>query len=109
LSTDLREELLGWRQLSIFEEDKTVGRPKATDFGRRSKNFLILQTFSSIPAICTPPGARLLVQDILAKLQRECGFQAEVEEAVFTQVTAVVNTFPMPSDFKTGLKFCCSD
>ena len=28
-----------------------------------------------IPAVCIPPGARLLVQDIPAKLQHECGFQ----------------------------------
>jgi hypothetical protein len=38
-----------------------------------------------IPAILVPPGARLLVQDIPAKLQRECGFQEEAEEAVLTE------------------------
>jgi len=45
----------------------------------------------SIPAVCIPPGARLLVQDIPARLQHEYGFQREVEEVVFTQVTDVVD------------------
>ena len=45
----------------------------------------------SILAVCIPPGARLLISDIPAKLQRECGFQDDVQEAVFTQVTAAVN------------------
>src|SRR5678815_1523601 len=48
--------------------------------------------FQSVPAICIPPGARLLVQDIPAKLQRECGFLAEVEEA------CLLYTSPSPRD-----------
>ena len=58
----------------------------------------------SIPAICIPPGARLLVQDIPAKLQRECGFLEEVEEAVFTQITAVVNAFRDAVRFQNGVE-----
>jgi hypothetical protein len=46
----------------------------------------------SPPAICIPPGARLLVQDIPSKLQHECRLK-DAEEAVFLQVTAHVNTF----------------
>ena len=58
----------------------------------------------SIPAVCIPPGARLLVQDIPSKLQRECGFLEEVEEAVFTQVTAVVNAFRDAVRFQNGVE-----
>src|SRR5579864_2664891 len=47
----------------------------------------------SISAVWIPPGARLLISDIAAKLQRECGFQEGVKEVVFTQMTAAVNTF----------------
>lgn len=36
------------------------------------KNLLNPSGGQSIPAICIPPSARLLVQDIPAKLQREC-------------------------------------
>ena len=49
-------------------------------------------------------GARLLVRDIPAKLQHECGFQDEVREAVFTQVTAVANTFRDAVRFQNGLE-----
>ena len=68
------------------------------------KNFLNPSGVQSIPAICIPPGARLLIQDIPAKLQRECGFLTEVEEAVFTQVTAVVNTFRDAVRFHNGIE-----
>jgi redox-regulated HSP33 family molecular chaperone len=46
----------------------------------------------------------LLVQDIPAKLQRECGVLAEAEEAVFTQVTALVNTFRDAVRFQNGVE-----
>ena len=58
----------------------------------------------SIPAVCIPPGARLLIRDIPAKLQQECGFQDGVKEAVFTQVTAVVNTFRDAVRFQNGVE-----
>ena len=58
----------------------------------------------SMPAVCIPPGARLLIRDIPAKLQQECGFQDGVKEAVFTQVTAVVNTFRDAVRFQNGVE-----
>jgi len=57
-----------------------------------------------MPAVCIPPGARLLIRDIPAKLQQECGFQDGVKEAVFTQVTAVVNTFRDAVRFQNGVE-----
>ena len=68
------------------------------------KNVLNPSDVQSIPAICIPPGARLLVQDIPAKLRRECGFLEEVEEAVFTQVTAEVNAFRDAVRFQNGVE-----
>lgn len=56
----------------------------------------------AIPAVCIPPGARLLIRDIPAKLQHECGLQEDVEEAVFTQTTAAVNTFRDAVRFHNG-------
>ncbi len=99
-------------------EGGAVGLASAFDLRRRQdcreaqshrflstlKNLLNPSDVQSIPAICIPPGARLLVQDILPKLQRECGFQAEVEEAVFTQVTAVVNMFRDAVRFQNGVE-----
>ena len=40
------------------------------------------------PAVCVPPGARLLVRDIPATLQLELGLESEAEEVVFTQTSA---------------------
>jgi hypothetical protein len=45
----------------------------------------------------------LLVQDIPSTLQHEGGFQ-EVEEAVFIQVTAYVNTFRDAVRFNNGVE-----
>ncbi len=40
------------------------------------------------PAVCVPPGARLLVRDIPARLQLELGLESEAEKVVFTQTSA---------------------
>lgn len=45
-----------------------------------------------IPAVCVPPGARLVVRDIPKRLQREMGV-SETEEVVFVQITAEVNAY----------------
>jgi hypothetical protein len=47
---------------------------------------------SRIPAVCVPPGARLVVRDIPKSLQREMGVSA-TEEVVFVQTTAEVNAY----------------
>jgi hypothetical protein len=73
-------------------------------FWSRFKEFLNPPDIQSVPAVCIPPGARLLVQDIPAKLQHECGFQGDVQEAVFTQVTALVNSFRDAVRFQNGVE-----
>ena len=56
-----------------------------------------------IRTVCIPPGARLLIRDISTKLQRECGFCEEVEEAVFAQVSNTANTFRDAVRFQNGV------
>lgn len=51
-----------------------------------------------------PARRRLLVREIPAKLQHECGFQGEVKEGVFTQVTAVVDTYRDAVRFPNGVE-----
>jgi hypothetical protein len=46
----------------------------------------------------------LLIQDIPANLQRECGIHKDVEEAVFTQITAAANSFRDAVRFPSGLE-----
>ena len=104
------EELVSHR----FEAG-SVGLASASDLRRRRERKVQCRGFwpkikaffsppdaQSIPAVCIPPGARLLVRDIPAKLQHECGFQDGVKEAVFTQVSAVVNTFRDAVRFQNG-------
>ncbi len=45
-----------------------------------------------IPAVCVPPGARLVVRDIPKRLQRELDV-SEVEEVLFIETTAQVNAY----------------
>ena len=73
-------------------------------FWSRLKEFLDPADTPSVPAICIPPGARLLVQDIPANLQRECGIQKDVGEAVFTQITATTNAFRDAVRFPNGFE-----
>jgi hypothetical protein len=99
-------------------EAGSVGLASALDLRRRQdsrkvqcrgfwptiKAFFRPSDAQSVPAVCVPPGARLLVRDIPAKLQLECGFQDEVREAVFTQVTAFANTFRDAVRFQNGVE-----
>lgn len=71
-------------------------------FWPKLKEFFNAPAGPVIPAVCIPPGARLLVRDIPAQLQRECDLQSTVERAVFTQTTAAVNTFRDALRFHTG-------
>jgi CheY-like chemotaxis protein len=72
-------------------------------FLQRLSQFLNRPDIQSPPAVCIPPGARLLVQDIPMRLQHEGRFK-EVEEAVFIQVTEHVNTFRDAVRFQNGVE-----
>ncbi len=58
---------------------------------------------ASIPAICIPPGARLILRDIPAPLQQRCGF-AEVEGVVFTQLDVEPNHYRDAIRFSNGVQ-----
>jgi hypothetical protein len=55
----------------------------------------------AVCAVCVPPGARLLVCDIPARLQDQWG-TGECQEAVFTQTSAAVNTYRDAVRFQGG-------
>jgi hypothetical protein len=52
-----------------------------------------------VPAVCIPPGARLILRDIPKGLQRELGV-GEIEEVQFIETTAEVNTYRDAVRFK---------
>jgi hypothetical protein len=51
-----------------------------------------LEAQNRVPAVCIPPGARLIVRDIPKILQRELSV-AETEEVLFVQTSAEANTY----------------
>lgn len=73
-------------------------------FWQRLKEFFDPPSAPAIPAVCIPPGTRLLVRDIPANLRRECGIQKDIEEAVFTQITAAENTYRDAVRFPNGFE-----
>jgi hypothetical protein len=54
-----------------------------------------------VPAVCIPPGARLELRDIPARLQHELGVCA-VEAVTFTQISAAVNSYRDAVRFHNG-------
>jgi hypothetical protein len=54
-----------------------------------------------VPAVCIPPGARLQLQDIPARLQHEFGVGPS-EEVTFTQISAAVNSYRDAVKFANG-------
>ena len=53
------------------------------------------------PAVCVPPGARLMLKDIPKGLQRELGI-GEAEEVKFVEISAEVNTYRDAVRFNNG-------
>lgn len=65
------------------------------------RGFFTMPKMEPVPAVCIPPGARLRVHDIPARLQQELGVKAE-EEVVFTQTSASANTYRDAIRFANG-------
>jgi len=77
---------------------------KSRKEGFRARLMALLHpSYNPIRAVCIPPGARLLIRDIPAKLQRECGLREELAEAVFTQISAEPNSFRDAIRFQNGV------
>ncbi len=56
-------------------------------FWAKVRGFFILPEVKIVPAVCVPPGAQLLLQNIPARLQEELNVRPD-EEVVFTQLSA---------------------
>ena len=54
-----------------------------------------------VPAVCIPPGARMELMDIPARLQHELGV-GPVEQVTFTQISAAVNSYRDAVRFGNG-------
>lgn len=80
-----------------------AGRPgrQPVTFWAAVKNFFNPSHNQPVCAVCIPPGARLLVSGIPARLQQEMGVGPE-EEVTFTQITANVNSYRDSVRFSNG-------
>ena len=58
----------------------------------RIREFFNPPVVQPVAAVCVPPGARLQLQDIPVRLQREVGVGPEAE-VQFTQITAAANSY----------------
>jgi hypothetical protein len=70
---------------------------KAWFFGRTPR----WEAEKRVPAVCIPPGSRLVLSDIPRTLQRELGI-GEVEEVRFVEISAEVNTYRDAVRFQNG-------
>ena len=76
-------------------------RPVAKSFWSAFRTFFNPPSSAPVPAVCIPPGARLQLQDIPVRLQREFGV-GPVEVVTFTQISAVVNSYRDAVRFANG-------
>jgi len=60
--------------------------PPASTFREKLKRWFFPPAPPQCPAVCIPPGARLLVRDIPEKLQKNLGLGNGVQEVVFTEI-----------------------
>jgi len=78
-----------------------VPAPARKGFWSGLKDFFNPPKADPVPAVCIPPGARLRMHDIPARLQHEMGV-GPVEDVVFTQITAAVNSYRDAVRFPNG-------
>jgi hypothetical protein len=76
---------------------KTASR----SFWTRVKDFLLLPEEPVTPAVCIPPGARLMLHNVPGALQKRCGVEA-LEEVRFIQTSATENRHRDAVCFRTG-------
>ena len=99
-----QEGSVGLASALDLQRKQECSRVQRHGFWSAFKEFFSPPAAPPVPAVCIPPGARLLMRDIPARLQRECGVREEAEEVVFTQITAVVNTFRDAVRFSNGVE-----
>ena len=75
--------------------------PARKSFWCAIKEFFNPPKTEPVPAVCIPPGARLRLQDVPARLQHELGVGV-AEDVVFTQISAAVNSYRDAVRFPNG-------
>jgi len=76
-------------------------KPEYKSFWRSVQEFFNPPRTGPVCAVCIPPGARLQLQDIPVRLQRELGV-CETEQVTFAQITAAANAYRDAVRFSNG-------
>lgn len=99
-----RFELGSMGLASVADVSQIQGVPEVpvTGFFARLKRIMFPPVPQQCPAVCVPPGARLLVRDIPEQLQKEVSVSGSVQEVVFTQLATV--GFRDALRFRNGLE-----
>jgi hypothetical protein len=75
--------------------------PGPRTFWAALKHFFTVAPQRPVPAVCIPPGARLMLHDIPLKMQTDQGVGPD-EEVVFTQTTAAAHQYRDAVRFQNG-------
>ncbi|HXS94976.1 MAG TPA: hypothetical protein VN736_10245 [Candidatus Limnocylindrales bacterium] len=75
--------------------------PARRNFWCAVKEFFNPPKTEPVAAVCIPPGARLQLQDIPARLQHEFCI-GPIEDVTFTQISAAVNSYRDAVRFQNG-------
>jgi hypothetical protein len=76
-------------------------QPERRSLWQTIKDFFNPPQAEPVCAVCIPPGARLIVEDISTRLQAEFSV-ASCEEVTFTQISAAVNSYRDAVRFRNG-------
>jgi hypothetical protein len=103
------EELVAYRfptgslgLASPADVKQAICTPKANkSIWTNLKEFFNPAKLAPVPAVCIPPGARLRLQGIPARLQSDLGV-GPVEDVTFTQISAAVNSYRDAVRFANG-------
>lgn len=90
--------------LASPDDLKRAAAPKAPagrGFWCAVRDFFNPPRSAPVCAVCIPPGARLRLRDIPARLQHEFGV-GPVEDVSFTQISAAVNSYRDAVRFRNG-------
>jgi hypothetical protein len=92
---------LGLASPSDLKRAADPALPVRRSFWCAVKEFFNPPKTEPVPAVCIPPGARLELHDIPARLQSEVGV-GPVEVVTFTQISAAVNSYRDAVRFPNG-------
>lgn len=82
-------------------EDSERAQARRGFWSTLKRNLFDRPKISSVPAVRIPPGARLRLQDIPARLQQELNMGL-VEDVVFTELTSLPNSYRDAIQFRNG-------